>query len=65
MSSGMWVSSIWQDQISLKANSNLEVVPLETEIEIKRQTVAITGILTVISTGSGNHSRYYLFEHSY
>ncbi len=47
------VSSIWQDQVSLKANSNSEIVPLETEIVVKRQTVTVTGILTGISTGSG------------
>jgi replication factor A1 len=47
------VSSIWQGQISLKANSSSEIIPLETEIEVKRQTVAITGIITGISAGSG------------
>jgi replication factor A1 len=47
------VSSIWQDQISLKANSNSEIVPLETEIEVKRQIVTVTGIITGILAGSG------------
>ncbi len=47
------VSSIWQDQISLKANSNSEIVPLETEIEVKSQSVTVTGIITGISAGSG------------
>jgi replication factor A1 len=47
------VSSIWQDQISLKANSSSEIVPLDTEIEVKRQSVTVTGIITGISTGSG------------
>ncbi len=47
------VSSIWQDQISLKANSSSEIVPLETDIEVKRQTVTVTGIITGISAGSG------------
>jgi replication factor A1 len=47
------VSSIWQGQISLKANSSSEIVQLETEIEVRRQTVTVTGIITGISTGSG------------
>ncbi len=47
------VSSIWQDQISLKANSKSEIIPLETEIEVKKQTFTVTGIITSISTGSG------------
>lgn len=50
---GNVVSSIWQSQISLKANSNSEIVPLETEIEVKRQTVTVAGIITGISAGSG------------
>lgn len=47
------VSSIWQNQISLKANSNSEIVPLEIDIEVKRQTFTVTGIITGISAGSG------------
>lgn len=47
------VSSIWQDQISLKANSSSEIVPLETEIEVRRQSVTVTGIVSGISPGSG------------
>ncbi len=47
------VSSIWQDQISLKANSSSEIVPLETEIEVRRQSVTVTGIISGISSGSG------------
>jgi replication factor A1 len=47
------VSSIWQDQLSLKANSNSEIVPLEVDIEVKRQSAAVTGIITDISAGSG------------
>jgi replication factor A1 len=47
------VSSIWQGQISLKANSNSEIIPLETEIEVKRHAVTVIGIITAISTGSG------------
>lgn len=47
------VSSIWQGQISLKANSNSEIVPLDVDIEVKRQSVAVTGIITDISAGSG------------
>jgi replication factor A1 len=47
------VSSIWQDQISLKANSSSEIIPLETDIEVRRQSVTVTGIITGISAGSG------------
>jgi replication factor A1 len=47
------VSSSWQDQISIKANSNSEIVSLETDIVVKRQSVTITGIITGISAGSG------------
>ncbi len=47
------VSSIWQGQISLKANSNSEIVPLDVDIEVKRQYVAVIGIITDISAGSG------------
>ncbi len=47
------VSSIWQDQISLKANSSSEIIPLEMDIEVRRQTATITGIITGISAGSG------------
>jgi replication factor A1 len=47
------VSSIWQGQISLKANSNSEIVPLDVDIEVKKQSVAVTGIITDISAGSG------------
>lgn len=47
------VSSIWQDQISLKANSSSEIVQLETEIEVRRQSVTVTGIVSGISAGSG------------
>jgi ssDNA-binding replication factor A large subunit len=47
------VSSIWQDQLSLKANSNSEIVPLDVDIEVRRQSVTVTGIITDISAGSG------------
>lgn len=47
------VSSIWQEQVSLKINSNSEVVQLEEEIEVGRQSVTVTGIITSISAGSG------------
>ncbi len=47
------VSSVWQDQISLKANSSSEIVPLEMEIEVRRQSVTVTGIVSGISAGSG------------
>ncbi|HWR26440.1 MAG TPA: replication factor A [candidate division Zixibacteria bacterium] len=47
------VSSIWQDQLSLKANSNSEIVPLDVDIEVKRQSATVTGIITAISAGSG------------
>ena len=47
------VSSIWQGQLSLKANSNSEIVPLDIDIEVKRQSVAVTGLITDISAGSG------------
>jgi replication factor A1 len=42
------VSSIWQGQISLKANSNSEIVPLDVDTEVKKQSVAVTGIITDI-----------------
>ncbi len=47
------VSSIWQGQISLKVNSISEIIHLETEIEVKRQSVTVIGIITAISAGSG------------
>ncbi len=47
------VSSIWQDQTSLKANSKSEIIQLGTEIEVKKQTSTVTGIITSISAGSG------------
>jgi replication factor A1 len=47
------VSSIWQDQLSLKANSNSEIVPLDVDIEFRRQSATVTGIITDISAGSG------------
>jgi replication factor A1 len=47
------VSSVWQDQTSLKINKSSEIVPLDTEIEVKRQSETITGIITEISAGSG------------
>lgn len=47
------VSSIWQGQISVKANSNSEIIMLDTDIEVKRQSVTITGIITEVSAGSG------------
>jgi replication factor A1 len=47
------VSSIWQDQTSLKVNSNSEIIMLDTDIEVKRQSVTVTGIITEISAGSG------------
>jgi replication factor A1 len=47
------VSSVWQDQISLKVNSNSEIIMLDSEVEVKRQSVTVTGIITEITTGSG------------
>ncbi len=47
------VSSIWQDQISLKVNSNSEIIMLDTDMEVKRQSVTVTGVITEISAGSG------------
>ncbi|CAG0982392.1 MAG: replication factor A [Candidatus Methanoperedens sp.] len=47
------VSSIWQGQISVKANSNSEIIILDTDIEVKRQSVTVTGIITEVSAGSG------------
>jgi len=47
------VSSIWQGQISAKANSNSEIVMLDSDIEVKRQFVTISGIITEVSAGSG------------
>ncbi len=47
------VSSIWQGQISLKANSNSEIIPLDVDIEVRKQSVAVTGMITDISAGSG------------
>jgi replication factor A1 len=47
------VSSIWQGQISVKANSNSEIILLDTDIEVKRQSVTVTGIITEVSAGSG------------
>ncbi len=47
------VSSIWQGQISVKANSNSEIIMLDTDIEVKRQSVTVTGIITEVSAGSG------------
>jgi replication factor A1 len=47
------VSSIWQGQISVKANSNSEIIMLDTDIAVKRQSVTVTGIITEVSAGSG------------
>ncbi len=47
------VSSIWQDQTSLKVNSISEIIMLDSEIEVKRQSATVTGIITEISAGSG------------
>jgi len=40
-------------QISLKVNSNSEIVPLDVDIEVKKQSVEVIGIITDISAGSG------------
>jgi replication factor A1 len=47
------VSSIWQDQVSLKVNSNSELIMLDADIEVKKQSVTAMGIITEISAGSG------------
>jgi len=47
------VSSIWQDQVSIKINSNSEITLLEEEIQAKRQSMTVTGIISSVSTGSG------------
>lgn len=38
---------------SQSKHSNSEIVPLDVDIEVKRQSVAVTGIITDISAGSG------------
>ncbi len=47
------VSSIWQGQLSIKANSNSEIVLLDIDIEVKKQSITMIGIITDISAGSG------------
>ncbi len=47
------VSSLWRNQMSLKINSNSEIILLQENIEAARQSVALTGMITSVLSGSG------------
>ncbi len=47
------VSSLWRNQMSLKINSNSEIVPLQENIEAAKQCITMTGIIISVSSGSG------------
>lgn len=46
------VSSIWQGQVSVKANKTTTITPCD-DVEVSRQSETLTGVITAISSGSG------------
>ena len=46
------VSSVWQGQVSVKANKTTTITPCE-DVEVSRRTETMTGVITAIASGSG------------
>ena len=47
------VSSIWQGNVSVKANKTTTITPCEEDIEVSRRTQTMKGVITAITDGSG------------